>query len=135
MSFDWEEYLDLARNMSGESSNPPSQEARLRCAISRAYYAAFNQTCARMRTHEENQVIPLDGGSHAIVINQLQNSQDHERRRVGTALGRLKRNRVQADYYAQFDGTSDIHQMGKKARQVIAEAQDVLNRLPNLPRP
>ncbi len=134
MSFDWQEYLDLARNMSGESSNPPSQEACLRCAISRAYYAAFNQTCTRMRTQEGNQGIPLDGGSHQIVIKQLEGSRDQERRQVGTTLSRLKRSRVQADYYADFEGTNDIHQMGKKARQVTAEAQGILDRLPTLHR-
>ncbi len=135
MSFDWEQYLDLARYVSGQSKNQPSQEAMLRCAISRAYYAAFNQTCVHMRTREGNQVIPLHGGSHKIVIDQLQNSQDFERRRVGLTLNQLKQSRVQADYYDLFNGTSDIHQMGKKVRQVIAQAQDVLDRLPTLPRP
>lgn len=40
MSFDWSEYLDLAEHLSGKGGTY-SQEAALRSATSRAYYAAF----------------------------------------------------------------------------------------------
>ena len=41
MSFDWSEYLKLAQELAGQTGNPASQEARLRAAVSRAYYAVF----------------------------------------------------------------------------------------------
>ena len=41
MSFDWSEYLDLARELALQGSAPSLSEARVRAAISRAYYAAF----------------------------------------------------------------------------------------------
>ncbi len=41
MSFNWSEYLNLAQELAGRSTEPPNQEARLRSSISRAYYAAF----------------------------------------------------------------------------------------------
>lgn len=41
MSFDWHEYYVLARELSGVSSVPSSIDAKLRTAMSRAYYAAF----------------------------------------------------------------------------------------------
>jgi uncharacterized protein (UPF0332 family) len=47
MIFDWQEYLNLAKDLSPEGSKPQSQpnqqlEAKYRSAISRAYYAAYN---------------------------------------------------------------------------------------------
>ena len=43
MSFTWTEYLALAEELSGgEPAATPSEEARQRSAISRAYYAAFH---------------------------------------------------------------------------------------------
>jgi uncharacterized protein (UPF0332 family) len=41
MPFDWKEYLDIARYLSGDSSISIGRESSLRAAISRAYYAAF----------------------------------------------------------------------------------------------
>ncbi len=41
MSFNWDDYLFLAQELATHPSNFPNQEARLRSAISRAYYSAF----------------------------------------------------------------------------------------------
>jgi hypothetical protein len=41
MSFDWSQYLNLAKELAGQATIPAEQEARLRDAISRSYYAAF----------------------------------------------------------------------------------------------
>lgn len=41
MSFDWREYLELARALTGLGGSGYSQEAADRSAVSRAYYAAF----------------------------------------------------------------------------------------------
>lgn len=41
MSFDWREYLALARGLAGDSDASYSAEAARRAAISRAYYGAF----------------------------------------------------------------------------------------------
>lgn len=43
MTFNWSEYLDLARELTGKDTTPASQSAKLRSAISRSYYAAFIQ--------------------------------------------------------------------------------------------
>ena len=41
-AFDWKQYLDLARDLSQPmTSDAGTREARLRSAVSRAYYAAF----------------------------------------------------------------------------------------------
>jgi hypothetical protein len=41
MSFDWSEYFSLAQELVGQPATPAGQEARLRSALSRAYYAAL----------------------------------------------------------------------------------------------
>ncbi len=41
MSFDWEEFLRVAKEHIGQQEFP-SKSAKDRCAISRAYYAAFH---------------------------------------------------------------------------------------------
>lgn len=54
MSFPWSHYLDLAKALAGQETNGvASQEARLRSAISRAYYAVF--CTARNRAHAEGR--------------------------------------------------------------------------------
>ena len=41
MAFDWREYLALAQFIQHQVGNDYSHEAARRCAVSRAYYAAF----------------------------------------------------------------------------------------------
>lgn len=36
MTFEWSEYLNLARELAGKATTPANQEAKLRAAISRA---------------------------------------------------------------------------------------------------
>lgn len=41
MAFNWREYLEIARWLQGNTIPGVSEEAAQRCAVSRAYYAAF----------------------------------------------------------------------------------------------
>ncbi|GIV21495.1 MAG: hypothetical protein KatS3mg023_3246 [Armatimonadota bacterium] len=52
MSFDWVEFLALARNLQGRSGASYSTEAANRTAVSRAYYAAF----CHARNYAENRL-------------------------------------------------------------------------------
>ena len=52
MSFDWLEYLSLAHELVGLSPGAASHEARLRSAISRAYYAAFKMAFAYLSARD-----------------------------------------------------------------------------------
>ncbi|MEW6212218.1 MAG: hypothetical protein AB1631_28070 [Acidobacteriota bacterium] len=47
MAFDWQEYLHLAKHIRDNCEQLPNEEAALRCAVSRAYYAAFCYACAQ----------------------------------------------------------------------------------------
>ena len=44
MAFDWKEYLELSRFLLRQGGSAGNQEAFLRSAVSRAYYAAFCHT-------------------------------------------------------------------------------------------
>src|SRR5690349_21655344 len=63
MAFDWTHYLTLAQELSGRSD-----EAALRCAIGRAYYAVF--CLARNRWIQEHGIIPLDVNVHNFIWNE-----------------------------------------------------------------
>jgi len=96
MSFDWSEYLNLAQELAGQATMPATQEAKLRSAISRAYYAAFCK--ARNLLRDEGHSIPPGGQAHLYVRDQFKNSLDRARKRIGHNLDRLRIDRNKVDY-------------------------------------
>lgn len=95
MTFDWSEYLQLARELAGKTTTSSSQEAKLRSAISRAYYAAFVK--ARNFLLQDGLTIPREN-AHQYVINQFRNSSEAVRRDLGEKLQILRNFRNKADY-------------------------------------
>jgi uncharacterized protein (UPF0332 family) len=92
MPFDWPEYLRLAEELAQRQSD----EAALRSAISRAYYAAFCCACNYLR--QKGIPVPQGEGSHDRVWKSFKG--------LGRTLSnvpekgdRLKRQRVEADYH------------------------------------
>jgi len=53
MSFDWSEYLSVAQELASGANTSANKEAKLRSAISRAYYAAFILARSYLRDREE----------------------------------------------------------------------------------
>lgn len=89
--FDWPDYLDFARRIAAETDN----EAALRTAISRAYYAVFNFALERLVEHG---FIPGGPDPHRRVWRAYQSSDNPDCRRIG-AIGFLLRDRRNvADY-------------------------------------
>jgi len=68
MAFDWSEYLALARHLQGQESSRFSQEAALRCSISRAYYAAFCH--ARNYARDRQGFVPTDRAQDHGLVRQ-----------------------------------------------------------------
>jgi len=97
MSFDWSEYLNLAQELAGQATMPATQEAKLRSAISRAYYAAFCKARNHLRD-KERLAIPSGGKAHLYVRDQFKNSLDSSRKRIGHNLDRLRIDRNKVDY-------------------------------------
>ncbi len=49
MSFEWSEYLNVAQELIEQAKKASYQEAKVRAAISRAYYAAFGAARNHLR--------------------------------------------------------------------------------------
>lgn len=107
MSFDWSEYLNVAKELADRATTPANQEAKLRAAISRAYYAAFINARNYLRDKEEHS-IPTTGDAHRYVSQQFELSVEPVRRTIGENLVRLRMYRRQADYVDKFPGLSGI---------------------------
>lgn len=120
MAFDWAEHLVLAEELAGRSTN----EASLRSAVSRAYYAAF--CTARNRLLREGEDIPKTGEAHITVWTRYRESDRKDRRDIGITGDRLRRTRNKADY---DDDLSDISPM---VQDTVVKARHLLDSLGDL---
>jgi len=107
MSFDWTEYLALAQDLAGQRVTPPTVEAKLRSAISRAYYAAFCKARNHLRDREGHD-IPTTGEAHVKVRDIFRDSPYRQRKSIGTTLNRLREDRRKADYDDSIRNLPDI---------------------------
>jgi uncharacterized protein (UPF0332 family) len=123
MIFDWSEYLDLAKEMT-KAGLSSSQEAVLRCAISRAYYAAF--CSSRNFALTEGATFKKTGEDHRLVPNYFIQSTDRKRKKVATKLKRLKDNRREADYEDTVLNYKFLWQTS------LQHAEYIINTLPHL---
>ncbi|MFB2879051.1 HEPN domain-containing protein [Floridanema aerugineum] len=117
MSFDWSNYLNLAQELAQETSD----EAKLRSAISRSYYAAFIKARNFLR-HKDNLVIPQQN-AHQYVITQFKNSPDRLRQKLGKRLERLRVYRNRADYEDVFSN------LVQKAEEALTLARRIISAL------
>jgi len=97
MKFDWSEFLDLAQALAKQTVAPSWQEAALRSAVSRAYYAAFCKARNHLRDREGHR-IPATGRAHQYVRDKFKKSPDKTRKRIGSDLDRLRSDRNRVDY-------------------------------------
>jgi len=108
MSFDWSEYLNIARELAGQAMALSSAEAKKRCAISRAYYAAFCSARNYLRDKDNDPNIPVGGNAHGYVRRQFKTSKDKVRREVGEDLARLVAKRNLVDYKDDIVALRDL---------------------------
>jgi hypothetical protein len=118
MPFAWIEYLTLARYLQHHVNSGFAQEAALRCAVSRAYYAAYCHS--RNYARDYQGFIPSNlGDDHGRVREHFKKRNI----RVAIALQKLRHWRNQCDYDDTVLGLTQIIQ------SAIAEAQNIFNRL------
>ena len=67
MSFVWSDYLELAKELLGGAVGSPLEEAKLRSAISRAYYAVFNEARDYLVLNKPDLIIPNTGEAHEVL--------------------------------------------------------------------
>ncbi|HEY9630086.1 MAG TPA: hypothetical protein V6C84_22560 [Coleofasciculaceae cyanobacterium] len=97
MSFNWEEYLHLAEELTGIANSIAGEEARLRSTISRAYYAAFIRARNYLRIHLDID-LPRNGDVHRYVREYFDRSSNELHRMIANDLARLRISRNRADY-------------------------------------
>jgi len=110
VSFNWEEYLFLARQYS-TGSNEAAIRSAIRSAISRAYYAAYH--AARRHRGAANAQATRDG-SHAAVWRTLRESGNRDWRKAGNQGREILDFRLQADYEDNVSGLA--HKMNGTLR-------------------
>lgn len=126
MSFNWSDYLTLAKSLAKQKSGPLlSDEAYKRTAISRAYYAVFCSALDFADSHEEFTPTGT-GADHEGLISHFEHSTDRSRRSAGAKLRRLRGNRNQVDY------DNIVRQLDKLTRLALRRADDILFTLTSL---
>lgn len=128
MSFDWSQYLNLACELIGEKSPPADEESKQRAAISRAYYAAFQQSLIYLRDKNYDHNIPSTGQAHEYVQKTFSSHPDEDYKKIGENLFQLRKSRRKADYDDEFSGS-----LPKTVYLAIKQAKHVLVLLDSLP--
>lgn len=132
MSFDWEDFLELAEYLSENmwetpiNQLTPAKEADLRTAISRAYYAAFNN--AEIFLQNKNDTTPQIGnGMHERLISRFLNNPVRARQLIGDQLRRIYRKRVAADYKLSYPGSlyNDVEDTIETAGKLLQKYKTV----------
>ena len=126
MSFNWAEFLTLADALLRDPNSPGPEEAALRSAISRAYYAAFcsGRNFAR---DKENFVPQGTAEDHKRLSVHFRKNRDRTRKKIATDLNRLRDYRNRADYDDVLPGRPI-----SLAQSSVAVARNVLKALNSL---
>jgi uncharacterized protein (UPF0332 family) len=119
VAFNWIEYLNLAKEIATNNALGSTQESKLRCAISRAYYAAFHKALTVVYPEGPPEI----AGIHGELTRELKSSDDRRRRQLGIDLDRLKGNRHRADYRSIIEGNLEA-----LAENALIAAEEIIDR-------
>jgi len=126
--FDWGNYLALADNLLNPKEDGTHDEACLRSAVSRAYYAVFHR--ARDFAVSKNNIL-LDSiksqrhSEHLSLQEFFTGDSDLTYKQIGADLSRLHRKRVDCDYknFQITEGNARFH---------VAFAKSILGKIPTI---
>ena len=129
MGFDWTKYLEFAECISNNSDKFPDKEACYRASVSRAYYAAFCNTCRYLEQADKDKF--TCGRSHEGVRSHLIKDGDKLRRTIANQLKTFHYDRVKADYYDKIRDKNPAYLASKAIRTAkkILEELGELNEL------
>lgn len=131
MSFDWSGYLGLARELAGVSTNSSSEEAKLRSAISRAYYAAFVLSRNHLVDKEGIDVPMVD--AHTYVVNEYRSNHKRWYQTIGIHLKNMRDYRNKVDYEdLLLDDKGRPISLAKTTKDIIKWAEQVQSILATL---
>lgn len=127
MKFDWSEYLNLAQELAAST-----EEAKLRSAISRAYYSVFCLARNYLRDIEQDPRLSrnktYDINDHQYVAEEFiyNRSKSQKITEIGRNLTRLRKIRNQADY------EDTIFQLQKEVVRSLSLVQHIISALREL---
>lgn len=122
MSFDWSHYLVVAEELFREAENTTYKDASFRCAISRAYYAAFHS--AKIKLYDKwNVPVSRDAGAHREVKEYYEKK---NMKMIALNLERMRIDRNKADY---SDVVKDLKTV---AQETLRRANKVISALSKL---
>lgn len=120
MSFDWRDFLNLAKELSNYPETSALREAAARSAVSRAYYAAFGRAADYA---SKNMGFQRTGTAedHSVLRQLLKQS---NRPRTASKLNRLRQWRNRCDYEEDVLHLNDLLQNALlEAERVFADCQ------------
>lgn len=125
--FEWDEFLDLAKELAQSARN----EASIRTAISRAYYCVYHRATAACRAR-----LPMQSRRHQIWI-QLRDFGVHSNRPEFVEIGRrgmeLHWLRIQVDYHNPYNvNNRRMKPLIALALDVIVQAEELLDLIDRL---
>ena len=127
MKFDWEEYFNLAQELAGTN-----EEAKLRSAVSRAYYSAFCLARNYLRDIQQDPRLSrnktYDINDHQYVAEEFIHNQSKSQTmiEIGKDLTRLRKMRNKADY------EDTMFNLQREARNALVLAENIISALSNL---
>ena len=132
MSFDWTEYLHLAKELANQKTDKPSSpEAKYRSSISRAYYAAHGKAKNYLAS-VRNITIPESPEAHQLVIEKFKelgiNDNNQQCIDISSSLKTLRTQRNIADYKELLRKLN----ISSKAILAISTAEQVITDLSKL---
>ena len=133
MKFDWSEYFNLVQELAAISSdNFASNEAKLRFAVSRAYYSVFCLSRNYLRDVEKDPRLSrrnsFDINQHQYVAKEFifHKSKNPKIIKIGENLSRLRELRNKADYSdTMFSLQKDVKYALKITENIISALSDL----------
>jgi uncharacterized protein (UPF0332 family) len=119
-------FLELAKELVKQATRLPNQEAKLRTAISRAYYAAFLKARYHLRYKEHDRNIPRNVDVHKYVREKFKASEIAERKEIAQGLENLREERNKADYDPNY------RDLSRNSQLVLLSANNVISLLETL---
>jgi uncharacterized protein (UPF0332 family) len=132
MRFDWSEYLNLAQELAATNSDSSAnREAKLRSAISRAYYSTFCLARNYLRDSEKDLTLfrkNRDINEHQYVAEEFINHRSKNKNmvKIGENLSRLRELRNKADY------EDTMFNLPTQAKTALKLADNIIAALSNL---
>jgi uncharacterized protein (UPF0332 family) len=124
MTFDWSNYLTVAERLASGDLRIAEEEACLRSAISRAYYAVFGM--ARSHARQDRVRTRMSGAEHGEIVVFFSRRYGAVGEEIAAQMNNLRRLRNRADYDDVFE------ELEESSLDSLSAARDVLALLATL---